>query len=173
MKNKRINIKTIIIIVLTGIIIALVISNFNNKNTNIKKQEIDAEQLTQTTSNNAYVDMATHLSEVTNGGGMKLLWEGTEESYANGYSIDMDLSSYSHVLVFVKYKESRSTGPYFLCKVGESVYTWVHSNHTQVTTDTAIGYRTVSVTESRITFTDAVNVKVCLPCAIYGISSIS
>ena len=64
MKNKKISVKTIIIVILIGIIIALVITSLNNKNTNIERQEIGAEQLTETSSNNAYVDMETHLSEI-------------------------------------------------------------------------------------------------------------
>ena len=66
MKNRKINVKTIIIIVLIGIIIALVISNLNIKNTNIEKQETYAEQLTTTSNDNAYISMSDHLSEVTN-----------------------------------------------------------------------------------------------------------
>lgn len=66
MKSKKISIKTILIIVLLGIIIALIFINLNNKNSNITKQEeISKEQLGETTSDNAYISMETHLSEVT------------------------------------------------------------------------------------------------------------
>lgn len=65
MKNKRVSIKTIIIIVLVVIVIALISIIFNMKNNNIIKQEIDKEQLGEKTSNNSYVSMETHLSELS------------------------------------------------------------------------------------------------------------
>ena len=64
MKNNKINIKTIIIILLICINISFLLIILNMKNKNIEGQEIAKEQLTETTSSNAYVDMATHLSEI-------------------------------------------------------------------------------------------------------------
>ena len=63
MRSKKISIKTISIILLIGIIITLVVINLNNKNTSITKQETSKEQLEETTDN-AYVSMETHLSEL-------------------------------------------------------------------------------------------------------------
>lgn len=63
MKNKKISIKNIIIIVLIGIIIALILINLDNKNSNIEKTETSKEQL-ETTSDNTYVSMSKHLLEV-------------------------------------------------------------------------------------------------------------
>ena len=64
MKDKKIGIKTLIIIVLIGIIVALNSIILNIKNNNITKQEIAKEQLEDTTSDNAYVKMKSHLSEI-------------------------------------------------------------------------------------------------------------
>ena len=49
MRNKKVNIKTIIIIVLTIIIIALISIITNMKNTNITNQQTGKEQLSETT----------------------------------------------------------------------------------------------------------------------------
>lgn len=65
MKNRKENIKNIIIILLLVIIITLIFINFNNKNINIEEPELkQGEQLTQTTSTNAYVSIQDHLAEV-------------------------------------------------------------------------------------------------------------
>ena len=64
MKNKKVSIKTILIVLVIFISIALILIKFNNKNSNIEKQETSKEQLTQTTGSNSYVTMADHLSEV-------------------------------------------------------------------------------------------------------------
>lgn len=64
MKNRKITINTIVIILMISIIISLIWVILNTKHTNIEKQTSGKEQLTQTTSNNAYVTMAEHLSEV-------------------------------------------------------------------------------------------------------------
>ena len=64
--NKKISLKTmvIVIILMTSIIIALISVILSMKNTNIEKQVMDKEQLTETSSDNSYVTMAEHLSEV-------------------------------------------------------------------------------------------------------------
>lgn len=72
MKNKRVNIKIVIIIVLIGIIITLIGKNLNNKKTNIEKKIEYAEQLTELTSDNAYISMEAHLSEISNNSGKKV-----------------------------------------------------------------------------------------------------
>lgn len=65
MKNKKINIKTITIIVLIGIVVSLILINLNYRNTNIEKQEeTSKEQLVETAEDNAYVSMQAHLSEI-------------------------------------------------------------------------------------------------------------
>ena len=56
-----ITISIITIVILIGIIL-----NLLEKNKIIDSKETSVEQLTETTSSNAYVDMATHLSEVSN-----------------------------------------------------------------------------------------------------------
>lgn len=63
MKNKKINIKTISLIVLIGLVISLIFIILNTKNKNIIQQEFIKEQLGET-SDNTYVDIQTHLSEV-------------------------------------------------------------------------------------------------------------
>ena len=65
MKNQKISIKTIAIIVLIGIIISFILIILNIKNQNILRQEIAKEQLGETTGDNAYVSMETHLSELS------------------------------------------------------------------------------------------------------------
>jgi len=64
MKNRKINIKTIIIILLICIIIILSISVFNIKNKNIERQDIKKEQLEETTTNNAYITLEAHNLEL-------------------------------------------------------------------------------------------------------------
>ena len=56
---------TFIIVILIVVICLIIFSNAKNKNIT-KREDTSKEQLTQTTSSNAYVDMATHLSEVSN-----------------------------------------------------------------------------------------------------------
>ena len=73
MKSKNINTKIIILIVLIVIIISLGFIILNNKNSYVEKQISYKEKLTEATSNNAYVDVSTHLQEV-------------EDSYNRGYS---------------------------------------------------------------------------------------
>lgn len=63
MKNKKVSIKIILLIIVILTSIGFVLIKINNKNTNIEKQEISKEQLTQTTGSNSYVTMADHLSE--------------------------------------------------------------------------------------------------------------
>lgn len=62
--KKKINAKTVIIIILIGIICLLILSNLNQRNTNIQQQENNKKQLGETTEN-AYVEIQTHLSEVS------------------------------------------------------------------------------------------------------------
>jgi len=62
--NRKISSKMLIIIVLIAIICILILIDLNKKNTNIEQQEISKEQLGETTQDNAYVGMQTHLSEV-------------------------------------------------------------------------------------------------------------
>lgn len=63
--NKKINIRTIIIL-LFAIVLVLTLIILNAKNFNIEKQITDKEQLTQTTSTNAYISMSDHLSKLNN-----------------------------------------------------------------------------------------------------------
>ena len=65
MKNKKISIKILGILLLVGIIVVLSLVSNNNKNTNISKQETSKEQLTKTTDDNAYIVMSEHLKEGT------------------------------------------------------------------------------------------------------------
>jgi len=64
MKSKIIDIKTVIIIVLIGIIISLILIILNMKNKNIVAQQIVKEQLGETTSDNAYVEAQLHFKEI-------------------------------------------------------------------------------------------------------------
>ena len=61
--KKKISAKTVIIIILIGIICLLILSNLNQRNTNIQQQENNKKQLGETTDN-VYVEIETHLSEV-------------------------------------------------------------------------------------------------------------
>ena len=65
MKNSRKNILYLVIIVLVIVIAILAGVIIKNSNSKIGEQEQGSiEKLTEATSNNAYVDMATHLSEI-------------------------------------------------------------------------------------------------------------
>lgn len=67
MKKTRKNILylTIIVLIIVIAIIIGVVMNLSESNKIIESKETSTEQLTQTTSSNAYVDMATHLSEIS------------------------------------------------------------------------------------------------------------
>ena len=64
MKNKSINIKTIIIVILIGIIISMSFIIFNMKKNNIEGQEIVKEQLGETTIDNSYISLKDHNLEL-------------------------------------------------------------------------------------------------------------
>ena len=64
MKSKKINIKTITIIVLIGIIISLIFTILNMKNKNIIEPKIEKEQLEELAANNAYIALSTHMNEL-------------------------------------------------------------------------------------------------------------
>jgi len=64
MKDKKINIKTITIIVLIFINISFLLIILNMKNKSIEGQKIAKEQLEETTTDKAYISMSTHLSEL-------------------------------------------------------------------------------------------------------------
>ena len=64
MKNNKINIKTVIIVILIGIISYLIMMNLNNKNNSIEQQLIKKEQLGETTQDNAYIELRKHTLEV-------------------------------------------------------------------------------------------------------------
>lgn len=82
MKNNKLSIKNILIIVILGIIITLSLIILNNKNLNIKKEETNEEQLTQATLDNAYISMEDHLSEIAD----------YEELYSGTYHDKMQIS---------------------------------------------------------------------------------
>ena len=84
MKKVKINIQTIIIILLIGIIISLIFTILNMKNENIVEQKIEKEQLEKTTANNAYVSMETHLSELSDATKVDENIAATEEDIAEG-----------------------------------------------------------------------------------------
>lgn len=65
MKNRRIAINVIVIILMSSIIFGLILIILSMKNTNIEKQVLEKQQLT-TTSDNTYVSMKDHLEEVNN-----------------------------------------------------------------------------------------------------------
>jgi len=62
MKNKKISIEKVIILILIGIIIALVMFNLNNKKNNIEQQLIQKEQLGEATADSSYIALSTHMS---------------------------------------------------------------------------------------------------------------
>jgi len=62
--NKSSSIKTVIIIVLIFVIISLIFIILNMKNKNIEEQEIIKEQLGDATTNNSYIALSTHISEL-------------------------------------------------------------------------------------------------------------
>jgi len=64
MKNNKINIKTFIIIVLILIIIIMFFVILNIKNKNIARQEIVKEQLEELATDNSYISLSTHISEL-------------------------------------------------------------------------------------------------------------
>jgi len=64
MKDKIINVKTIIIIVLIGIIISMFFIVLNMKNKSIVGQEIEKEQLGETSTDNAYITLEAHNLEL-------------------------------------------------------------------------------------------------------------
>jgi len=87
MKNKKISIKTIIIILLMGIIGILVFINLNNKNASINKQQIGKGELTQATSDDSYIKMQEHL-------------QGMENAYSDGYKKGSETTNQTIVLYF-------------------------------------------------------------------------
>lgn len=120
----------------------------------------------------AYIDGKKVTGIMTNSS-MTKLWEGTESSYANGYSFELDMSKYSYGLVFCKYGTDRDYGAYFLIKVGESEIAFINASNTSYGTGNNTQYRTITIEESKVTFSGASNTGRCIPCAIYGISSIN
>jgi len=66
MKKNKINIKTIIIIVLICTNISFLLIMLNMKNKNIEEQEIVKEQLGETTTDSSYIALSTHISELEN-----------------------------------------------------------------------------------------------------------
>jgi len=66
MKNNQTNIKTIIIIISICLNISFLLIMLNMKNKNIEEQEIAKEQLEESTTDNSYISMSTHLSQLEN-----------------------------------------------------------------------------------------------------------
>ena len=84
MKNSRKNMikLTIVILIITIIILVGIIVNVLNTNNEINRQkEASAQQLTERTSDNAYVDITRHLKEVEDG-----INDGYNKGYTEGYS---------------------------------------------------------------------------------------
>ena len=102
--NIKINVKTFFVISLICIIIGTISIILVRKNQNIERKEmLEKEQLTQTTSSNAYVDMATHLSEVNDSSFTRtLLWQNPSPTSAMsaGYEIQLSSSDYDELEIY-------------------------------------------------------------------------